>query len=292
VNDPNSSRQITRTCTEVHIDVSYQPPQIETARPRAASDVPAIDIRNVHMSFAQPAGPLHVLEDISLTIRQGEFIAILGPSGCGKSTLLRLVSDILQPTGGTLTVLGRTPAEARRDRALGFVFQQPVLLPWFTAHDNVSLPLRIGGWGRKHQAAAPPSDLLKLVGLEGFDQARPGQLSGGMQQRVSIARALVSNPQVLLMDEPFGALDAITRDRLNEELLRIWSAVRCTVIFVTHSIPEAVYLPNRVVVMSPRPARITQVVDIDLPYPRQPQMKDTPRFTAYTAALRAALEEA
>jgi NitT/TauT family transport system ATP-binding protein len=272
--------------------VSSQPPQVETARPRAASGVPAIDIRNVHMAFDQPAGVLHVLEDVSLSVRQGEFVAILGPSGCGKSTLLRLVADILQPTSGSLTVLGRTPAEARRDRALGFVFQQPVLLPWFTAHDNVSLPLRIGGWGQKHQAAAPPSDLLKLVGLEGFDRARPGQLSGGMQQRVSIARALVSNPQILLMDEPFGALDAITRDRLNEELLRIWNAVRCTVIFVTHSIPEAVYLPNRVVVMSPRPARIKQIVDVNLPYPRQAQMKDTPRFAEYTAALRASLEEA
>ncbi|MDR7422579.1 MAG: ABC transporter ATP-binding protein [Armatimonadota bacterium] len=253
---------------------------------------PAIVVDQVHMAFEQHGRPLHVLSDISLTVRQGEFIALLGPSGCGKSTLLRLVADILQPTRGAITVLGRTPAEARRERALGFVFQQPVLLPWLSAEENVALPLRIGGWGRRHAPAATPAELLQLVGLDGFNRARPAQLSGGMQQRVSIARALVSNPKILLMDEPFGALDAITRDRLNEELLRIWSAVRCTVLFVTHSITEAVYLPNRVVVLSPRPARIQRIVEIDLPYPRQPAMKDTPRFTEHTSALRAALEEA
>ncbi len=254
--------------------------------------MPAIDVRDVDMVFDQPSGALLVLDHVSLAVRQGEFVAILGPSGCGKSTFLRLVADILQPTSGTVTVLGRTPAEARRDRALGFVFQQPVLLPWMTAEENVNLPLRIGNWGATHKAAGLPADMLHLVGLDGFALARPGQLSGGMQQRVSIARALVSNPQVLLMDEPFGALDAITRDRLNEELLRIWTAVGCTVIFVTHSIPEAVYLPKRVVVMSPRPARIRAVVDIDLPYPRQPKMKDTPEFTRFTSTLRAALEDA
>jgi NitT/TauT family transport system ATP-binding protein len=258
----------------------------------SSTDAPAIVLDNVHMAFEQHGRLLHVLHEFSLTIRQGEFIALLGPSGCGKSTLLRLVADILQPSGGAITVLGRTPAEARRERALGFVFQQPVLLPWLSAEENVTLPLRIGRWGQHHTPAATPADLLRLVGLEGFNRARPAQLSGGMQQRVSIARALVSNPKVLLMDEPFGALDAITRDRLNEELLRIWSTVGCTVIFVTHSITEAVYLPNRVVVLSPRPARIQRVVDIDLPYPRRPAMKDSPHFTEYTSLLRAALEEA
>jgi NitT/TauT family transport system ATP-binding protein len=254
-------------------------------------DVPAIELDDVGMEFELSDGVLEVLRGITLTVRQGEFVSLLGPSGCGKSTLLRLIADILHPTRGRSSVLGASPAEARRSRALGFVFQQPVLLPWLTAEENVALPLRIGNWGLRHPPAASPSALLQLVGLDRFNRARPGQLSGGMQQRVAIARALVSNPQVLLMDEPFGALDAITRDRLNEELLRIWTQVRRTVIFVTHSIAEAVYLSMRVVVMSPPPARIRRVVEIDLPYPRQPMMKDAPEFTRYTATLRAALEE-
>ncbi len=268
------------------------PLDTERSRPRSGTNGAAIVLNNVFMAFDQHGTMLDVIHDLSLTIRAGEFIALLGPSGCGKSTLLRLIADILQPTGGNVTVLGGTPAEARRDRALGFVFQQPVLLPWLSAEENVQLPLKIGNWGAHHKAAASPADLLRLVGLEGFNRARPGQLSGGMQQRVAIARALVSNPKILLMDEPFGALDAITRDRLNEELLRIWSQVGCTVIFVTHSIPEAVYLPNRVVVLSPRPAQIRRIVDIDLPYPRQSQMKDTAEFSRYTATLRGVLEEA
>jgi NitT/TauT family transport system ATP-binding protein len=261
-------------------------------RPEHATNAPAIALDGVNMVFDQHGAPLHVINEVSLTIQQGEFVALLGPSGCGKSTLLRLVADILQPTTGSISVLGNTPAHARRERALGFVFQQPVLLPWLTAEENVDLPLRIGRWGTRHKAAGTPGALLQLVGLDGFNRARPAQLSGGMQQRVSIARALVSNPKILLMDEPFGALDAITRDRLNEELLRIWSTVGCTVIFVTHSITEAVYLPNRVVVLSPRPARIRKIVEIDLPYPRQPAMKDSPRFIEHSAMLRAALEEA
>jgi NitT/TauT family transport system ATP-binding protein len=260
-------------------------------------DAPAIELRDVGMSFRLPGGVLEVLRGITLTVRQGEFVSLLGPSGCGKSTLLRVVADILPPTSGYAAVLGASPADARRERALGMVFQQPVLLPWLSAEANVALPLRIGNWGGRHTPSATPDALLRLVGLEGFDHARPGQLSGGMQQRVAIARALVSDPKVLLMDEPFGALDAITRDRLNEELLRIWTqqtagAVRRTVIFVTHSIAEAVYLSMRVVVMSPRPARIRRIVDINLPYPRRPEMKDTPEFTRYSAELRAALEDA
>ena len=251
----------------------------------------AIELDGVGMAFELADGAVDVLRNITLTIRQGDFVSLLGPSGCGKSTLLRLVADILAPTQGRISVLGASPAEARRNRALGMVFQQPVLLPWLTAEANVALPLRIGGWGKHHAPAASPASLLELVGLDGFNRARPRQLSGGMQQRVAIARALVSNPQVLLMDEPFGALDAITRDRLNEELLRIWTQVRRTVVFVTHSIAEAVYLSMRVVVLSPRPAQIRRVVEIDLPYPRRPEMKDTPEFTRYTAALRTALGE-
>jgi NitT/TauT family transport system ATP-binding protein len=254
--------------------------------------VPAIELDGVDMAFALPDGVLEVLRGITLTVRQGEFVSLLGPSGCGKSTLLRVIADILPPTRGRAAVLGASPADARHNRALGMVFQQPVLLPWLSAEENVALPLRIGRWGARHGSPASPADLLRLVGLEGFDRARPGQLSGGMQQRVAIARALVSDPKVLLMDEPFGALDAITRDRLNEELLRIWTQVRRTVVFVTHSIAEAVYLSMRVVVMSPRPASIARVVEIDLPYPREPRMKDAPEFTRYTAELRAALEGA
>jgi NitT/TauT family transport system ATP-binding protein len=255
-------------------------------------DAPAIELGDVGMSFILPGGVLEVLRGITLTVRQGEFVSLLGPSGCGKSTLLRVIADILPPTHGRAAVLGASPAEARRNRALGMVFQQPVLLPWLTAEENVGLPLRIGNWGARHRPAAAPDALLRLVGLDGFNGAQPAQLSGGMQQRVAIARALVSDPQVLLMDEPFGALDAITRDRLNEELLRIWTQVRRTVVFVTHSIAEAVYLSMRVVVMSPRPARIRRIVGIDLPYPRHPRMKDTPDFMRYSAELRAALEDA
>jgi NitT/TauT family transport system ATP-binding protein len=253
---------------------------------------PAIELRDIGMSFALSGGVLEVLRGITLTVRQGEFVSLIGPSGCGKSTLLRVIADVLPPTEGDAAVLGASPAEARRKRALGMVFQQPILLPWLSAEENVALPLRIGNWGARHRPAATPDALLRLVGLDGFNRARPAQLSGGMQQRVAIARSLVSDPQVLLMDEPFGALDAITRDRLNEELLRIWTQVRRTVVFVTHSIAEAVYLSMRVVVMSPRPARIRRIVDIGLPYPRHPKMKDAPEFTRYSAELRAALADA
>ena len=194
------------------------------------------EVHAVSMAFERDHTPLEVLRDITLTIPQGEFVSLLGPSGCGKSTLLRLVADILDPTSGTIEILGRTPDEARRDRQFGMVFQQPVLLPWLTVEENVALPLRIGGWGRAHPGGPSPAALLALVGLQGFERMRPAELSGGMQQRVAIARALVNDPPVLLMDEPFGALDAITRDRLNEELLRVWTAVRRTILFVTHSI--------------------------------------------------------
>jgi NitT/TauT family transport system ATP-binding protein len=251
--------------------------------------VPAVILDHVGMTFDLPDGPLEALRGLSATVCQGEFVALLGPSGCGKSTLLRLIANILEPTVGTITVLGLPPAEARRRRLLGMVFQQPVLLPWLTVEENVALPLRIGNWGATHPPSASPVDLLALVGLREFRRARPTQLSGGMQQRVAIARALISDPQILLMDEPFGALDAITRDRMNEELLRIWWQVRRTVVFVTHSIAEAVYMSMRVLVMTPRPGRIRAAVDIELPYPREPQMKDTPEFTRYTAALRRAL---
>ena len=244
------------------------------------------------MVFPASGGPVQALADLTLGVERGEFIALIGPSGCGKSTLLRLVADVLQPTSGTIEVRGGPPARARMARELGFVFQHPGLLLWRDALANVSLPLEVGGWGRRNQPPHRPEDLLDLVGLKGFEHAFPRQLSGGMQQRVAIARALVTGPPILLMDEPFGALDEITRDHLNQELLRIWAATGTTIIFVTHSIPEAVYLANRVFVFSPRPGRVMEEVTIDLPSPRVPSVKDTPDFVRHTAALRRALSQA
>lgn len=243
------------------------------------------------MVFPTAGGPVHALSDITLDVRRGEFVSLIGPSGCGKSTLLRLIADVLHPTGGSIEVRGAPPARARLTREFGFVFQQPGLLLWRSALANVSLPLEVGGWGRRHTPPHRPEDLLDLVGLKGFEAAYPRQLSGGMQQRVAIARALVTGPSILLMDEPFGALDEITRDHMNQELLRIWAATSTTIIFVTHSIPEAVYLSGRVFVFSPRPGRIAEEVAIGLPWPRQQTMKDTPEFSRYTSAVRRALAQ-
>jgi NitT/TauT family transport system ATP-binding protein len=241
------------------------------------------------MEFPTPAGPLRALDDVSLQIRRGEFVSLIGPSGCGKSTLLRLITDVLHPTSGTIEIRSAPPARARLAREFGFVFQQPGLLLWRNALANVSLPLEVGGWGRRHTPPHRPEELLELVGLRGFEQAYPRQLSGGMQQRVAIARALVTGPSILLMDEPFGALDEITRDHLNQELLRIWQATGTTVLFVTHSIPEAVFLSGRVLVFSPRPGRIVEEIEVDLPLPREQGIKDTPEFSRNTAAVRRVL---
>ena len=243
------------------------------------------------MVFPTAGEPVHALADVTLDVRRGEFVSLIGPSGCGKSTLLRLITDVLHPTGGSIEVRGAPPAQARLSREFGFVFQQPGLLLWRSALANVSLPLEVGGWGRRHTPPHRPEELLDLVGLKGFEAAYPRQLSGGMQQRVAIARALVTGPSILLMDEPFGALDEITRDHMNQELLRIWAATGTTIIFVTHSIPEAAYLSSRVFVFSPRPGRIVEEVAIDLPWPRQQPMKDTPEFSRHTAAVRRALAQ-
>jgi NitT/TauT family transport system ATP-binding protein len=216
-----------------------------------------------------------------------EFVSLLGPSGCGKSTLLRLVSDVLTPTGGSIRVGGRLPAEARKKRTFGFVFQDATLLAWRSALQNVLLPLEISGDTRGAPERA--ARLLELVGLHGFEHAYPWQLSGGMRQRVSIARALITQPQILLMDEPFGALDEITRERLNTELLRIWQATATTILFVTHSSPEAVFLSDRVVVLTARPGRVKLALPIELARPRDPAIKDTVEFARYTSALRHAL---
>jgi len=244
------------------------------------------------MVFETAAGSVQALANVTMEVERGELVALIGPSGCGKSTLLRLIADVLQPTAGRIEVRGGPATRARLAREFGFVFQHPGLLRWRTAEANVSLPLEVGSWGRRHAPPHRPAELLELVGLKGFERAYPRQLSGGMQQRVSIARALVTGPRILLMDEPFGALDEITRDHMNEELLRIWAATGTTIVFVTHSIPEAVYLSSRVFVLAPRPGRVTDEVKIDLPLPRTPSVKDTPAFVKHTATLRRALAQA
>lgn len=220
--------------------------------------------------------PVIALEGIDFTTGENEFVSLIGPSGCGKSTLLRLVADLLPVTTGAIRVDGEPSAQARRKREVGFVFQDAALMPWRTASENVRLPLEV--MHRTRASEGRVDELLKLVGLGDFGDKRPDQLSGGMRQRVSIARALTYDPRVLLMDEPFGALDQITRDDMNEELLRVWEQKKCTVLFVTHSISEAIYLSDRVVVLSARPGRMVDVIDIPLPRPRKTSMKRTPEF--------------
>lgn len=261
----------------------------------AASTVPtvqsgAIGLRNVTVRFKSDRGLVTALENVSLELPDGCFTSLLGPSGCGKSTLLRVVADLLRPTAGEVTVLGGSPAEARTSRALGFVFQDAALLPWRTALENVELPLEVGGGARQRASAASPRELLELVGLGGRENAYPHELSGGMRQRVSIARALVCHPRVLLMDEPFGALDEITRDKMNAELLSIWERTGTTIMFVTHSIPEAVFLSQQVLVLTAHPGRVRELVQVDLPYPRELTVRDTPEFVSLAAHLRKILE--
>ena len=234
-----------------------------------------IDIRNLGLTFQTADTPVYALSDIDLQIRAGEFVSLIGPSGCGKTTLMRIIADLEQPTTGSITVNGLTPHEARLKRAYGYVFQAPALYAWRNVMRNVTLPHEIMGASR-NEAEAKARQYLDLVGLTGFDKKFPWQLSGGMQQRVSIARALSFEPQLLLMDEPFGALDEITRDRMNEELLRIWAKTKKTVIFVTHSIDEAVLLSTRIVVMSARPGRIVDVIDSPLPAERTLETRETP----------------
>ena len=228
------------------------------------------------------------LQDIDLEVGRGEFISLIGPSGCGKSTLLRVVGDLVEPSTGEIMVNGKTAHRARLDRDYGIVFQAAVLYDWRTVTKNIALPLELLGWSRARRAERV-DEMVKLVELEGFEKHYPWQLSGGMQQRVSIARALSFSPALLLMDEPFGALDEMTRERLNAELLRIWAETGSTVIFVTHSISEAVYLSTRVVVMSPRPGRITSVIPIELPQPRTFETREDPRFFELVTEVREAL---
>ncbi|HEY6585210.1 MAG TPA: ABC transporter ATP-binding protein [Gaiellaceae bacterium] len=235
-------------------------------------------------------GGLVALQGIDLEIGEGEFVSLIGPSGCGKSTLLRIMGDLIQPTGGDVVVNGKSPQQARLDRDYGIVFQDAVLFDWRTVAKNIALPLEMLGWDRRRRSERV-SELLDLVELTGFEGHRPWQLSGGMQQRVSIARALSFDPPLLLMDEPFGALDEMTRERLNLELLRIWQASGSTVVFVTHSIAEAVFLSTRVVVMSARPGRIVGLVDIDLPQPRTIETREEARFAELVRDVRRLLRQ-
>ncbi len=247
-----------------------------------------VSARDLNLTFHTADGPVHALKDVSLDVERGEFVSFIGPSGCGKTTFLRCVAALEAPTGGTLSVNGMSPDAARQSRAYGYVFQAAGLYPWRTIGANVRLPLEIMGYPRDEQRRRV-ADVLRLVDLEGFEKKYPWQLSGGMQQRASIARALAFDADLLLMDEPFGALDEIVRDRLNEELLRLWARTGKTTLFVTHSIPEAVYLSTRIVVMSPRPGRITDVIESPLPRDRPLDIRDTPEFIAIAHRVREGL---
>ncbi len=249
---------------------------------------PAIEARGLDLTFQTRDGPVHALSGITLTVAPGDFVSFIGPSGCGKTTFLRVIADLEQPTGGTISVNGMSPAEARLARAYGYVFQAPGLLPWRTIGRNVRLPLEIMGYPRAERAERA-ARVLELVGLSDFAGRFPWQLSGGMQQRASIARALAFDADLLLMDEPFGALDEIVRDHLNEQLLALWARTGKTVCFVTHSIPEAVYLSTRIVVMSPRPGRIIDVIESPLPAERPLDIRETPDFLEIAARVRAGL---
>ncbi|MGJ8571195.1 MAG: ABC transporter ATP-binding protein [Hoeflea sp.] len=248
-----------------------------------------ISAQNLDLTFETNDGPVHALKDITLDITEGEFVSLIGPSGCGKTTLLRVIADLEKPTGGTVLVNGMTPEEARLARAYGYVFQQSALLPWRTIEQNVALPLEVMGLDKATRTQRIASN-LELVNLAGFEKKFPWQLSGGMQQRASIARALAVEPHMLLMDEPFGALDEIVRDHLNEQLLKLWAKTRKTVVFVTHSIPEAVFLSTKIVVMSPRPGRIHEIIDCNLGADRSLDIRETPEFLRIAHQVREGLK--
>jgi NitT/TauT family transport system ATP-binding protein len=247
-----------------------------------------IEAKNLDLVFETNDGPVEALRDVSLTINKGDFVSFIGPSGCGKTTFLRVMAALEQPTGGQITVNGVSPEEARKSRAYGYVFQAAGLYPWRTIAGNIRLPLEIMGFSRQEQQERVNS-VLQLVDLEGFDGKFPWQLSGGMQQRASIARALAFDADILLMDEPFGALDEIVRDHLNEQLLQLWARTQKTIGFVTHSIPEAVYLSTKIVVMSPRPGRITDVIESTLPKERPLDIRDSAEFIEIAHRVREGL---
>jgi len=254
----------------------------------AAPGALAVDARGVSLTFQTSDGEVQALANVNLQVGEGDFVSFIGPSGCGKTTLLRVIADLEHPTSGTILVNGVSPGEARLQRHYGYIFQAPALYPWRTIERNVMLPLEIMGFDAKERRARMEKH-LKLVNLSGFERKFPWQLSGGMQQRASIARALSFDPALLLMDEPFGALDEIVRDHLNEQLLRLWDQTRKTVVFVTHSIPEAVFLSTKIVVMSPRPGRIIDVIACDFPRDRALEIRETPEFIKVAQRVRSGL---
>ncbi len=273
------------------------PPAVATAAdamPADAADAAAtaIAVSDLTVRFSGEAGTVTALDRVSFDVPAGGFVTMLGPSGCGKSTLLRAIADLAPISDGAISVFGRTPEEARLARDFAFVFQDATLLPWRSAIDNVRLPLEVGRGVEAVEQHAEPDELLALVGLAGREDALPHELSGGMRQRVAIARALVCRPRVLLMDEPFGALDEITRDKLNEELLRIWQETGTTIIFVTHSIPEAAFLGQKTLVLSAHPGRVRDYVETAFEGPRKLALRDTLEFVQVTAHLRQLLEGA
>jgi NitT/TauT family transport system ATP-binding protein len=259
-----------------------------TAEPGSLPQRLAIDIRNVSLTFETADGKVDALSNVSLQIADGEFVTFIGPSGCGKTTMLRVIADLQQPTAGTLLVNGMSAEQARLARRYGYVFQAPALFPWRTIEKNLKLPLEVMGFSDSEQQQRA-ARYLALVNLTGFERKFPWQLSGGMQQRVSIARALSFDPALLLMDEPFGALDEIVRDHLNEQLLQLWDKTGKTVLFVTHSIPEAVFLSSKIVVMSPRPGRIIDIIDCNFPRDRTLEIRETPEFLKIAQRVRVGL---
>jgi len=253
------------------------------------SGAPAIiDVQGVSKLFRVGKTDAIALQDANLQVTEGQFVSLIGPSGCGKTTLMRLVADLIEPTSGRITVAGKSPKEARAAREYGYVFQSPALYDWRNVINNVMLPLEIMGYS-KAERRTRAEEMLQMVGLENFHRSYPWQLSGGMQQRVSIARALAFDPKLLLMDEPFGALDEITRETMNFELLRLWRQTGKTVVFVTHSIAEAVFLSSHIVVMTARPGKIREVIEVDLPYPRDSETRETEGFFELTTRVREAL---
>jgi len=253
----------------------------------ATARAPVVDIRGLSLTYEAADGPVYALSNVDLDVAEGEFVSFIGPSGCGKTTLLRVIADLEQPAGGHIKVNGVSPGEARLRRDYGFIFQAPALYPWRTIQKNVELPLEIFGVPRAARRERSQRQ-LELVNLKGFERKFPWQLSGGMQQRASIARALSFDPKLLLMDEPFGALDEIVRDHLNEQLLQLWDKTRKTVLFVTHSIPEAVFLSSKIVVMSPRPGRIIDVIDAS-GLGRKLEIRETPEFLRIAHRVREGL---
>lgn len=265
---------------------------IETTAPGEnqshSGSTPVVSAKGLSLTFETSDGPVQALSEVSLDIEKGEFVSFIGPSGCGKTTFLRVIADLEQPTGGSISINGKTPSEARQNRDYGYVFQSSALLPWRTVERNVALPLEIMGLSAAEQKERI-SRTLEMVNLNGFEQKYPWQLSGGMQQRASIARALAFDADLLLMDEPFGALDEIVRDHLNAQLLELWAKTEKTIAFVTHSIPEAVYLSTKIVVMSPRPGRVTDVITSTLPKERPLDIRETPEFLEIAHRVREGL---